>query len=529
MVHLTELPADAPVIESALTKIHSKSLVIIPLLYNEDIQGIIEIAVLDDINPLHLEFMNRLAKNIASMLQSIRGILRTQKLLAQSQEMTARLRENAKELEKTKQEAEQRALEFQSQFKAIDRSMLVLEMTPEGDIISANDNFLRLVKYFREELEAKHHSIFLSEEFIHSSEYNKIWKKINENSFVEAEYKCVAKDGSFFWIKANYYSLGLGKNKKIMILAYDVTVEKDQERKIIENLEALQEKEEQMKKNIALMQELQDEVERKANELQEQINAINVSTAMVEYDAQGIIRYVNNRFIQIIGYGREELVGQSHEMLIEKKLGESQSYRKLWSQLKANEFVEGEFAFINKSGEIIWLRGSYYPVSDRRGHLVKVMQLASDISNEIKQEEKIKDYLIALEKAQVTLKEKTLDLKAQLNAIDKAQGMLELSPEGKIIRVNENLLSWAKYHNGDLIGKPHQVLVPEEYAKSKEYQKFWNNLRKNQFVEGTFTSLALDRTTFKVRGSYYPVWNHDNQLTKVIGILSLLEVKSKTS
>ena len=113
-------------------------------MYNEDVHGVLEIALLNTPEDIHLEFLKRLAKNIASMLQSIRGILRTQKLLVQSQDIATKFQTNARELEKTKQEVEKKALEFQSQFRAIDRSMLVIECSPEGDILRVNDNFLKI-------------------------------------------------------------------------------------------------------------------------------------------------------------------------------------------------------------------------------------------------------------------------------------------------------------------------------------------------------------------------------------------------
>ncbi|MEO1654163.1 MAG: GAF domain-containing protein, partial [Bacteroidota bacterium] len=223
-VYLEEVPVDSAVIESALTQVKSKSILIEPLMYNSDIQGVIEIGLLNEAKDLHLEFMQRLARNIASMLQSIRGILRTQRLLKQSQEITSQLQSNARELEKTKQEVEEKALEFKSQFKAIDRSMLVIECTTDGDVLRANENFLHLSEYAPSELERKHHSIFLSEEFSQSDSYQSLWQSVQLDEYANSEFKCRSKNGNEFWIKAYYYSLGVGAKKKVMILAYDTTL-----------------------------------------------------------------------------------------------------------------------------------------------------------------------------------------------------------------------------------------------------------------------------------------------------------------
>ncbi len=518
--YLSDLPDEGAITESALTRVRSKSIAIVPMLYNEDIQGVIEIALLHQIDDLHKEFLERMAKNVATMLQSIRGILRTQKLLKQSQEITSQLRANARELEKTKQEEEQRALEFQSQFKAIDRSMLVLECTPEGEILDANENFLKLSKYQPQEMIGKHESIFLAGHYAHTSDYQELWNRIRNYQFVDTEHECVAKDGKSFWMKANYYTLGTGRKTKVMVLAYDTTREKEQDIRILEHLEALKKKEEQTEKHLQEVEHLRDEVEKKANELQEQMNAINVSTAMVEYDPKGFIRYVNDKFLEISGYRPKDLMGKSHQILVEDKFAQSKAYAKFWERLHKKEFIEGEFEIKTKKQEGRWLRGSYYPICDRAGQLSKVMLLASDITQEVQQEEKIKQYLLDLEKAKAKLKDKTMELRAQINAIDRAIGVLEMNPEGKILRANEQFLKLSNYKNGELSGKHHRVLLDKKDAASPAYRKFWEKLNQNQFVENDFTAITKDKSELQLRGSYFPVLDAGEKVTKIIAIIA---------
>ncbi|MDX2306213.1 MAG: PAS domain S-box protein [Microscillaceae bacterium] len=521
-IELNDLPDESAYIESALTKVKNKSVIIEPLLYNEDVQGVIEIALLSSLDDIQLEFLKRLAKNIASMLQSIRGILRTQKLLVQSQDIASKFQSNARELEKTKLEVEKKAFEFQSQFKAIDRSMLVIECSVEGDILRANENFLKLSKYNLDELEGKHQSIFLDENYVKSTAFNQLWDQIQKNDFAHTEHQCLNKLGNFFWIQANYYSLGLGKNKKVMILAYDITLQKEQDRKIRDSLKMLQEKELILRKNLEITKELREEVSKKANELQEQMNAINVSTAMAEYDGSGIIQLVNDKFSEILGYHKEELLGQSHKILVKNKFAQSKSYQKLWDKLRSKQFIDGDFEFVNKSGAVVWLQGSYYPVTDKEGNLVKVLQLASDISNEIYQEEKIKDYLIELEKKQSQLQNQTDELRAYLEAIDQATGIIEMDPEGKILRTNEKFLKLLNYTNRELLGKHHRILVPKDYAQTQAYRSFWNKLDQQKIIEGEFIGITGNASEIKIWSTYVPVLGTNKRVDKVIGLVAPL-------
>ena len=141
-------------------------------------------------------------------------------------------------------------------------------------------------------MEGKHQSIFLNEKYINSKAFGKVWERIQRDDHAHTELQCINKKGASFWINANYYSLGLDESKKLMILAYDITLQKEQDRKIRESLKVVQEKELVMRKNLEVMKELREEVSRKANELQEQMNAINISTAMAEYDGNGIIQVI---------------------------------------------------------------------------------------------------------------------------------------------------------------------------------------------------------------------------------------------
>jgi methyl-accepting chemotaxis protein len=519
-VLIPDLPVDTNLVESGLTKVRSKSLVIMPMLYNEDIQGVVEIAVLDDISDTHLEFLQRLAKNIATMLQSIRGISRTQKLLEQSQEMTAQLQHNTRELEATKLEVELKAMEFQSQFNAIDRSMIVLEYTTDGEILYANENFSQLSQYELEELMGKHHSIFLTEKYLNSEEYKILWHRIRNNDNVETEYECIAKDGTTFWMRTNYYALGKGKNKKIRVLAYDTTTEKEQDLKILEQLNVLRENEEMMQKNFELMQDLQDEVALKANEFQEQLNAINISTAMIEYNAEGIVRYVNDRFLSVTGFEKDELLGKAHQELVEKRFSESKSYKKIWERLNQREFVDGEFEFKAKDGSLIWLRGSFYPVADQKGKLLKVMLLATNITYEMQQEERIRDYLMDLEVTRSQLSDHIRSLESQLMAVDQVFGTVEVSLDGKIIKANQHFLEYAEYKKDDLVGKEFTSLFSKDFVASPEYTALWQRLQNHEMVIGEFVQITKQKKSQKLFGGYYPIISNNEEVEKIIGIFS---------
>ncbi len=512
---LKQLPHEqGAVVSSALAKIYHKNLLIMPLLYNDELQGAIEIAILDEFPKKYQDFLERLSKNIASTIQSMQGVLRTQKLLESSQEITRKLQENASELEKTKQEAEAKALAYQRQFNALDQSLLMLECEAEGKIIRANDKFLQLSKYPQNELVGQHFSIFLTEKFIHSTKYKQLALQIRRQEFVEVEYDCITKDKTLFWIKAYFYSLGEGKERKIMVLAYDITTEKEQDFRIMEQLQALRENEEQMHNTLETMQILQEEKDYTARELQEQLNAINVSSVVLIFTPDEKISFVNEKFLQLTDYTEEELRLQKHQNILSTKYASSKSYQKLWERLRNNGAVESEFDFLAKNGERIWLRGSYYPILNNKDEISKIMFIASNITQEKIQQEEIKKYLIDQEVTQSKLNEK-IEKITQFNHFSlKYLCAFIINEKGIISEITENfeqnILPNIPRHNS------HQEhFVGSNYNRYLHLPEVMEKLSKEGKTLEQYVFFGKDIKNVV----FYPIFNDDEKMEKVVCVV----------
>jgi PAS domain S-box-containing protein len=74
----------------------------------------------------------------------------------------------------------------------------------DGNILTANDNFLSLLGYTLKEVKGKHHRIFCEESYAKSQEYKKFWEKLHSGEFDSGEYKRIAKNGREIYIQATY-------------------------------------------------------------------------------------------------------------------------------------------------------------------------------------------------------------------------------------------------------------------------------------------------------------------------------------
>jgi len=114
------------------------------------------------------------------------------------------------------------------------------------------------------------------------------------------------------------------------------------------------------------------------------VDAINRSQATIEFELDGTILTANANFLDLMGYRIDEVVGKHHRMFVSDEESNSQAYRDFWKRLKEGTFHQAEYKRVAKSGEAIWIQGSYNPLFDVDGNVIKVIKIASDISERVK-------------------------------------------------------------------------------------------------------------------------------------------------
>lgn len=87
--------------------------------------------------------------------------------------------------------------------EALDRSQAVIEFNMDGTIITANRNFLGAMGYALDEVQGRHHSMFVEPANKESAEYAEFWKSLNRGEFQTAEYKRLGKGGKGFAVVAS--------------------------------------------------------------------------------------------------------------------------------------------------------------------------------------------------------------------------------------------------------------------------------------------------------------------------------------
>jgi len=91
-------------------------------------------------------------------------------------------------------------------------------------------------------------------------------------------------------------------------------------------------------------------------------------TMITETDENGIITYVNNKFVQMTGYSEDELLGRSHNILRHPEMPDV-IYEELWSSLNQDEPWKGHIKNRSKDGSFYWTVVIITPKHDEIGRV----------------------------------------------------------------------------------------------------------------------------------------------------------------
>lgn len=352
--------------------------------------------------------------------------------------------------------------DMSAQMEALNKVQAVIEFNMDGTIITANDNFLSAMGYSLEEVQGKHHSIFVTPDFKNSPEYKEFWESLNRGEFETREYKRLGKGGKEVWIQASYNPiLDLeGNPYKVVKFATDVTVQK------LQNAD-----------------------------YSGQISAISKAQAVIEFNMDGTIITANENFLTTLGYSLEEVVGQHHSIFVDADFKASTEYKEFWESLNRGKFENKEYKRFGKGGKEVWIQASYNPILDLNGQPFKVVKFATDVTEQ------------KLEYA---------DFSGQISAISKAQAVIEFNMDGTIITANENFLSTLGYTLEEIQGQHHSMFVEPDFKVSNEYKQFWESLNRGEYENREYKRLGKGGKEVWIQASYNPILDLNGKPFKVV-------------
>jgi methyl-accepting chemotaxis protein len=231
------------------------------------------------------------------------------------------------------------------------------------------------------------------------------------------------------------------------------------------------------------------------HELRAVSDALHRVQAVIEFDLKGKVLHANDNFLKAMGYTLEDIRGQHHRIFCEPAYAASAEYKKFWESLGKGVLDRGEYKRIGGDGREVWINASYNPVFDENGKPYKVIKFATDVTANRQQK---------------------AEFEGKVNAINKAQAMIEFDLGGHVISANDNFLKAMGYELEEIQGQHHRLFCDDSYTASQAYADFWAKLNRGEFDAGRYKRLGKGGRVIWIQATYNPIYDGNGRLSKVV-------------
>lgn len=225
--------------------------------------------------------------------------------------------------------------------------------------------------------------------------------------------------------------------------------------------------------------------------------AIDSSAIVVETDTKGLITYVNEKFINISQYSKEELIGQDHRIL-NSGFHPKEFIADLWNTISSGKIWKGEIKNKAKDGSFYWVDTTIYPLKDDKQMTCGYVAIRFEITNRKIMELNLKENTETLSKANIELDQFAYvvshDLKAPLRAIHSLSQWIREDTESKLSEesdTNFKLLQSRTLRLEELI---KGILA---YSRVGRESNTYEKLSSNQLIADTVDLLSPPKS-FKI-------------------------------
>ncbi|MDQ2833054.1 MAG: PAS domain S-box protein [Acidobacteriota bacterium] len=225
------------------------------------------------------------------------------------------------------------------------------------------------------------------------------------------------------------------------------------------------------------------------------LGAIERVQAIVEFDLEGMVLTANKKFLELFGYSLQEIVGKHHRMFVENEDQQGHEYKMFWTGLRGGHFDSGQYRRVARDGSEVWIEAAYSPAFDSDGKLHRIVELASDITEE---------------------RLRSANLEGMMVAIDRSQAVIEFALDGTILTANDNFLATFGYRLEEVIGMHHGMFVDVAESQSTQYAEFWKELRIGRFTAGQYKRVGKAGREIWIQASYNPVFGLSGKPVKIV-------------
>ena len=264
-----------------------------------------------------------------------------------------------------------------NQYKnTVDRSSIVSKTNPKGIITYVNDAFCEISGYTEEELIGKHHNIIRHPD-METSVFKELWHTIKTlKQPWTGIVKNRRKDGTPYWVQTIMNPIINSKGEIVEFIG------------IRTDITHIEQTKEDLKKLYDISQTNFEEIVN-LSKLYE--NAIEQTNIILRANKEKIITYANEKFYNISGFTKEELIGQHYNFLKRTEKIDDSQIDSMWNELSKGNIWKGRISNTFKDEKIHHFLATVVPIINKNGEILEYMSIRKDITAVIELQEEIEE------------------------------------------------------------------------------------------------------------------------------------------
>lgn len=347
----------------------------------------------------------------------------------------------------------------EKKLRVINEVQVVAEFTTDGVVLMINENFLKAIGHTEDEVVGKKFSSFCPEDFCFEFDPKSFWKTVALRPMA-GEFKMLNKKGVPVWFNASFCPIKDEAGELISFVMFGVDVT---ESKV---------------------------------ELQVRTDIMNVTSIVSESDLKGDILSINEKYIEVSQYSKEELIGHPHNTTRHPDMPK-EVFKQLWATIGRGNIFRGVVKNRKKDGTPYYVDAVIAPIMGSNGKPRKYLGVRYDITDaEIERH----------------------NMKGVIDAINSSFAFIEYDINGSVINANKIFLETMKYQLDEIKGKHHKLFVDSTVSGSDRYVQFWNELKEGKSHSDIFKRVTHEGKEVWLQATYSPVKDEMGRVIKIIEI-----------
>ena len=232
------------------------------------------------------------------------------------------------------------------------------------------------------------------------------------------------------------------------------------------------------------------------SELKVRTDIMNVTSIVSEADKKGDIVSVNDKFIEVSKYARDELIGRPHNTTRHPDMPK-ETFKALWSTIGRGDVFRGVIKNRAKDGTPYYVDAVVAPILGDNGKPMKYLGVRYDITAaEIERQ----------------------NARGILGAIDASYAYIEFDLAGNVQVANANFLQLLGYQLSDVVGRHHRMFVETALAMAPAYAQFWRDLNDGRPQSEVFRRITKSGQIVSIQAVYAPVKDEMGRVVKIVKI-----------